>query len=109
MNQTSVTIEGQALNQAYHLGIRDGKADLNATGMVEIVDIVDQCVLAGQWLDTLANDPHAFNNAHSSLRDEYVRGYGDGKAYATRLAGMRQAWADKDFERLNSYFGGGGG
>lgn len=106
MEQASATLEVQALNQAYHLGVRDGKIDLNATGMVEIVDIVDQCDLAGKWLDTLMGDPCAFNNAHSSLRDEYVRGYGEGKAFAARQAGMRQAWTDKDFERLNSFFGG---
>lgn len=106
MEQASATIEVQALSQAYYLGVRDGKIDLNATGMVEIVDVADQCHLAGQWLDTLMGDPHAFNSAHSSLRDEYVRGYDEGKAYGQRLAGMRQAWADKDFERLNSFFGG---
>lgn len=80
MKHEEKTIKGQALNQAHSLGVQDGAVDLNTTGMVGVVDVVDQCPLVGQWLDFLISNPAAFNQAHIEIAQEYARGYAEGRA-----------------------------
>lgn len=65
----------QALQQAKELGKRDGKTDFDAKGYVGVVDVVDQCPAARDWLDTLTHDPHAFNEAHAQMWQAYSDGY----------------------------------
>lgn len=68
-------MKDQALAQARQMGQDHGRTDFNARGYVQVTDVVSECNLAGQWLDTLTNDPHAFNEAHAELWQAYSAGY----------------------------------
>lgn len=107
MKQASATIKEQALSQAGQLGIDHGKTDFNQTGMVSIVDVVSECSLVGDWLDTLTSDPHAFNEAHAEIWNAYSARYQEALNLKSRQAEMHQTFKAKDFAKLNSFFGSG--